>query len=143
MVRSRRTRRNPGITGTSMTMHRLPKRPPLERNEHLCPVCFSVPGQPCRKVLPSPPGSKKLKLGGALSTTHSQRPGASSASISSVSKRRARTSRTVDIERIDPDRAGFVPRNQRNLDSDSKGNKRTAGWSRDNDDALPRRTSRG
>jgi hypothetical protein len=78
MVRPRRMRRSKGLIGTSMIVQG-PRRKPAQRNEHPCPVCYSVPKQPCRKVL-SKTGASVLKLGGVLQTMHAQRPGARPAS---------------------------------------------------------------
>lgn len=75
MVRPRRPRKFKGSIGTSMTGAQGQRRAPAQRNEHTCPMCYSVPRQPCRKVL-SKPGASVLKLGGVLPTMHSQRPGA-------------------------------------------------------------------
>ncbi|HUQ56671.1 hypothetical protein, partial [Lentzea sp.] len=66
MAKSRGKR---GHIGTSMggSIVRLPPRPPLQRTNKSCPVCYSVAGQPCRRV-ESKPGAAKLKLGSPIPT---------------------------------------------------------------------------
>lgn len=45
----------------------------------------------------------------------------------------------VPIEQLDPTRAEFVPRHLREVTIDDRGRATTPGWSRNNNDALPRR----
>jgi hypothetical protein len=62
-----------GKYGTSMTAFHVRRRPrPLERAKTMCPVCYSLAGELCRKVL-SPTGAKNLKLGPGLEKIHPQR----------------------------------------------------------------------
>lgn len=63
-----------GRYGTSMTVIQVRRRQPVtyERADRLCPICFSVAGQPCRTVK-SPKGATNLKLGAALTRIHPQR----------------------------------------------------------------------
>jgi hypothetical protein len=143
MVRPRHRRKSKGSVGTSMTGAQGHRRPVPQRNENPCPVCYSVAQQPCRTV-ESKPGAAVLKLGRVRQTMHEQRPGAKPTGEGKpVRKTRAGTRRQpqpVPIERVDPSRAVFVPRNLRDTAVDEQGNMRTTGWSRDNSDAIPRST---
>jgi hypothetical protein len=143
MVRPRRKRKFKGSVGTSMTGAQGPRRPVPQRNEHPCPVCYSVAQQPCRTV-ESKPGAAVLKLGRVRQTMHEQRPGAKPArAVMPVRKTRAgsrRQPQPVPIEQVDPTRTAFVPRNLRDTAVDEQGNRRTSGWSRNNSDAVPRGT---
>lgn len=142
MVRPRRRRKFKGSVGTSMTGAQGPRRPVPQRNEHPCPVCFSVAQQPCRTVV-SKPGAAVLKLGQVQQTMHEQRPGAKPAGRVPPARKSGAGSRRqpqpVPIEQVDPNRAAFVPRNLRGTAVDEQGNRRTSGWSRNNSDAIPRR----
>ncbi|WP_432976625.1 hypothetical protein [Dactylosporangium sp. CA-233914] len=61
-----------GTRGTAMTMHRLPKRPAPQKHPLLCPVCFSVNGEPCRVVI-NPGATGTMRRGKALARVHPQR----------------------------------------------------------------------
>ncbi|GLY54851.1 hypothetical protein [Lentzea sp. NBRC 102530] len=132
-----RSRGKKGHTGTSMggSIVRIPRRPPLQRNDKQCPVCYSVAGQPCRRV-ESKPGAAKLKLGRPIATMHRARSGEPKPEPGQQRRTpaRRRAPEPVPIERLYPERAGFVPRNQRN------GGPLAKGWSRTNTDAIPRAT---
>jgi len=138
MVKSRGRRGKRGHTGTSMggSIVRLPPRPPLQHNDMQCPVCYSVAGQPCRRV-ESEPGAAKLKLGNRIPTMHRARSGTSTSETGHQPQQRRTPARRrapepVPIERLHPDRAGFVPKNQRD------GGPLAKGWDRTNSDAIPR-----
>lgn len=110
----------------------------MQRNNKSCPVCYSVAGQPCRRV-ESEPGAARLKLGRPIATMHSARSGKPKSETGQQPQQRRTPARRhaqepVPIERLYPDRAGFVPKNQRD------GGPLAKGWSRNNSDALPRAT---
>lgn len=131
-----RSRGKKGHTGASMggSIVRIPRRPPLQRNDKQCPVCYSVAGQPCRRV-ESEPGAAKLKLGRRIPTMHSARSGKPASDTQQRrTPARRRAQEPVPIERLHPDRAGFVPKNLRD------GGPLAQGWSRNNSDAIPRAT---
>ncbi|MFJ5984391.1 hypothetical protein [Lentzea sp. NPDC092896] len=121
-----------GHTGTSMggSIVRIPRRLPLQRNNKSCPVCYVGGGQPCRRV-ESEPGAAKLKLGRSIATMHSARSGKPKSDTPRPPARR-RAPEPVPIERLFPERAGFVPANQR------EGGPLARGWNRNNSDAVPR-----
>ncbi|MEU7480546.1 hypothetical protein AB0A63_31525 [Lentzea sp. NPDC042327] len=128
-----------GRIGTSMggSIVRIPRTGPLQRNNKLCPVCCSVAGQPCWQVL-SKPGAAVLKLGKPIPTMHRARSGKLKPDTAQQPRQhrtpaRRRTPEPVPIERLHPDRAGFVPKNQRD-------DPLATGRSRNNSDALPRAT---
>jgi hypothetical protein len=63
-----------GRVGSAMTSHKRPGYRPPSDYEHApvtCPVCYSVPKQPCRRVLKSP--GSKLKLGAPMLHVHPER----------------------------------------------------------------------
>lgn len=142
MARSRGKRGLKGLVGTPMGGPSVRRRTgPLQRNDKLCPVCYSVAGQPCRQVL-SPPGATTLRLGKPMPTMHRARTGQQGSQPPEQAERRRTSTRRrttaaaaqepVPIEQVHPDRAGFVPRNRRGGDAV------TGGWSRNNSDAIPR-----
>ncbi|WIV60732.1 zinc finger domain-containing protein [Amycolatopsis nalaikhensis] len=119
MVRSRGRRRFKGLVGTPMGGPGNRRRSPAaQRNDLACPDCFSVPGQPCRTIT-SAPGASVLKLGKVQPTMHTSRASSTTAtskkpmSAKPPPRRPPKTVEPVDISKIDPDRAAFVPRNQR------------------------------
>lgn len=63
-----------GKYGTPMTVVRVAARPAYETADRVCPVCFSVPGEPCRRVV-SAAGARKLRLRGRLPAIHPERRG--------------------------------------------------------------------
>ena len=61
-----------GATGTPMTTIRIKPKPKPEVADRLCPECWSVAGEPCRRVI----GRGKrgsIKRGGLLTKIHSAR----------------------------------------------------------------------
>lgn len=135
-----RSRGKKGHTGASMggSIVRIPRTGPLQRNNKSCPVCYSVARQPCRQVL-SKPGAPVLRLGRPIPTMHRARSGKPAPDTPQQSRQRQthahkRAQEPVPIERLHPDRAGFVPKNLRD------GRPLKNGWRRNNSDAIPRGT---
>lgn len=143
MVKRRRRKGLKGLTGTSLVPVRRPRPVDYASNDALCPVCYSVPGQPCRKVV-SKSGTRPIRFGTTLKSMHGQRSGKPPRGQSP--RRRVRdTPRPVgNVTTTPPPRESgksghtpFVPKNQRQATRDESGRLRTAGWSRNNADALP------
>ncbi|SDJ27163.1 hypothetical protein SAMN04488074_101946 [Lentzea albidocapillata subsp. violacea] len=135
-----RSRGKKGHTGASMggAIVRIPRADPLQRNDKSCPVCYSVARQPCRQVV-SKPGATVLKLGRPIPTMHRARSGKPASDTPQQPEPRRtpahrRSQEPVPIERLHPDRAGFVPKNLRD------GGPLAKAWNRNNSDALPRAT---
>ncbi|GGM23675.1 hypothetical protein ACFFX1_10415 [Dactylosporangium sucinum] len=61
-----------GIRGTAMTVHRLPRRPAPQTHPLLCPICFSVKGEPCWAVR-DPGDGGTLRRVRVLAKVHPQR----------------------------------------------------------------------
>lgn len=62
-----------GSYGTSMSTFRVKVRPRPKATKSMCPVCYSVANEPCRKVL-NPKDKGTMKRGAVMTNPHRDRP---------------------------------------------------------------------